>query len=92
MSFGRSHLLIAGLGNLPLPRTRHRYMSLDYNRYHSLPSYSVGHYLIDSLANRFGVVLQSSPEKKIRGSVAHTDIVVDDRKERLTLFKHRARR
>ena len=68
MSFSRPHFLVAGLGNIPLPNTRH----------------SVGHLVVDSLAERLGITLKATGDKKWAGWVAEGRLGDAE----LTLFKH----
>ena len=54
-----SRLLIVGLGNSPLPATRHRSVPVRVQRARLTFSSSVGHLIIDSLTNRLGIPLAS---------------------------------
>ncbi|OSD06920.1 peptidyl-tRNA hydrolase [Trametes coccinea BRFM310] len=62
-----THILVAGLGNITHPMTRH----------------SIGHLIIDVLANRLGLYL--APDRV--GYTARTDVQVGDDSVTLTLFK-----
>jgi len=63
-------LLVVGLGNLPLPLTRH----------------SVGHLIIDVLANRLGINLTSQKG----GYAGHGEVHLGETLVSLTLFKSKS--
>lgn len=45
---------------------------------------------MDSVAERFGVSLRPTTEKKIAGFMAETNVHIDDNRVPVTLFKHSA--
>jgi PTH1 family peptidyl-tRNA hydrolase len=62
-------LLLVGLGNLPFPNTRH----------------SVGHLIVDALAQRFGIRMTTN--KAIGGIIGRSNVLLGDLNTDLTLFK-----
>ena len=78
-------LLVVGLGNLPFPNTRHRFV-LSQNTGHDLPSSrSVGHLIVDALASRFGI--RMSANKNLDGFVGRSHVFLGNSNVDLTLFK-----
>ncbi|KAF9237568.1 peptidyl-tRNA hydrolase [Melanogaster broomeanus] len=62
-------LLVVGLGNLPFPNTRH----------------SVGHLIVDALAQRFGIRLTTN--RALGGITGRSNVLLGDLNVDLTLFK-----
>ncbi|KAG6336621.1 hypothetical protein ID866_2460 [Astraeus odoratus] len=69
MSSKFHQLLVVGLGNLPYPKTRH----------------SVGHVIVDALAARFGIHMDTN--RSMRGFVGHSNVLLSDSHVSLILFK-----
>jgi len=69
MAMAIPKILIVGLGNMPMPATRH----------------SVGHFIIDSLASRLGVVMTS--DREMGGIVGNTTARFGKDLVSVTLFK-----
>jgi PTH1 family peptidyl-tRNA hydrolase len=84
-----TRVLIAGLGNLTHPLTRHRRVFFLCTAVFLLfiPRSSVGQLALDSLATRLGVRL--SPDKSIGGYYAETNIEIHGRAFILGLYKTR---
>lgn len=82
-------LVIVGLGNLPLPRTRHRYalfLSVQQN-WSNVCLNSVGNLIIDALAARWGVRL--STNRSMGGTYGKVDALIGDEMLSVTLLKPR---
>lgn len=80
-------ILVVGIGNIPLPRTRHRSVFLVYLKSVvrlMLPS-SIGHYILDSLAESSG--LRLTQHNKLDGYFAKGEVSLHKRSVELSLFK-----
>ena len=77
-------LLVVGLGNLPLPLTRHRYFIIscgnDSSVFHLT---SIGHLIVDSLATRLGIKLSNQKG----GYTGQSEVQLGEKSVSLTLFK-----
>jgi peptidyl-tRNA hydrolase, PTH1 family len=83
-------LLIVGLGNTPMPMTRHRYLFL-FTKFMVFffelilvpDRYSVGHLVVDSLASHFGIKLTN----EFGGYFGQGNILIGETELSLNLFK-----
>lgn len=85
MALSIPQVLVAGLGNLPMPSTRHRYILLHVcaafriNQY----NFSLGQYLVDALALRLGIRMSSDR----KGVIGQGIVTLGDTPVSLILYK-----
>ena len=85
VSPGIPQLLVVGLGNIPFPNTRHRFVPSETSSSLTDSLYSVGHLIVDALASRFGI--RMSPNRALNGFTGRSHVVLGDSNVDLTLFK-----
>lgn len=83
-------MLIVGLGNIPLPYTRHRWlwgMTMLWKEFEltHIDRISIGHVIVDSLADRLGASWSTADKHK--GLIASAAAELDDSLFNITLFK-----
>lgn len=77
-------VLVAGLGNLPMPSTRHRYILLHVcAAFFNIYNFSLGQYLVDALALRLGIRMSSDR----KGVIGQGIVTLGDTPVSLILYK-----